>query len=95
MESSVSLARAAVLKEFPYSEPPHLTCISHRHPVALLRWRTHSCVPRRHSCRRPASTGCPSAIWVSRRVSLVWSRYGAHQCVRHPAGPRVRNVRLI
>src|ERR1017187_6447647 len=31
-------------------------------------WRTHSCMPRRHSYRRPVRTGCPFATRVSRRL---------------------------
>jgi sortase A len=29
--------------------------------IALGGWRTHSCVPRRHSCRRPVPSQCPYA----------------------------------
>src|ERR1017187_3567505 len=56
-----------------------------------MMWRTHSSVPRRHSCRRPATTESPYATRVSRRVSLDTART---ECVRHLIEPSVRKARL-
>ena len=39
-------------------------------------WRTHSCVPRRHSCRRPVTGGAKA----SRRVSTLHARVRAPRC---------------
>jgi len=39
----------------------------------LLPWRTHSCVPRRHSCRRPLTRGEEA----SRKVSTLHARVRA------------------
>ena len=40
---------------------------------AIPTWRTHSCVPRRHSCRRPARAN----------TCREESRHCTHECVRH------------
>src|ERR1035441_2082282 len=40
-------------------------------------WRTHSCVPRRQSCRRQGPTDCPILQQVSRRVSTRHARVRA------------------
>src|ERR1019366_2874317 len=47
--------------------------------LACATWRRHSCLPRRHSCRRLLSTLCHAREQVSRRVSTrqVESRMGA------------------
>src|ERR1017187_4159563 len=37
--------------------------------VGKLSGIAHSCVPRRHSCRRSVPAECPYAIRVSRRIS--------------------------
>src|ERR1039458_1672378 len=49
---------------------------SYRHSVVTM-WRTHSCVPRRHSCRRPVPTDCPYPTSVSRGVSTRHARVRA------------------
>src|ERR1039458_10794528 len=43
-------------------------------------WRTHSCVPRRHSCRRPLLQGAEASSETRR---------GTQECVRH--GSRLRS----
>jgi GTP-binding protein YchF len=45
--------------------PPQLARISHTHSSRAV-WRTHSCVPRRHFCRRQDSTLCCWPATVSR-----------------------------
>src|ERR1017187_860439 len=57
-----------------------------------MEWRTHSPVPRRHSCRRPATTECPYATRVSRRVGLDTART---ECVRHLIEPSVRKAGYV
>src|SRR5271157_255012 len=44
--------------EFPLRRRSSLAGSSHRHSTVTMR-RTYSSVPRRHSCRRPATTDCP------------------------------------
>src|ERR1035438_7568634 len=44
----------------------------------VIPWRTHSCVPRRPSCRRPVPTCCPCPPGCRDE-----SRHGTHECVRH------------
>src|SRR6266480_2058873 len=61
-------------------------------------WRMHSCVPRRHSCRRPVLQGRGGVeksdgrslrnVSGGRNQSLVRkvsreSRHGTHECVRY------------
>src|ERR1039457_3443803 len=73
--------RAATVRErFPTKEQHHavkaLSRSSHKHSVVMM-WRTHSCVPRRHSCRRPVPTDCPYHNRVSRKVSTRHARVRA------------------
>jgi len=51
--------------------------------VRWWTWRTHSCVPRRHSCRRPAL--------LQQKVSRE-SRHGTQECVRHGRGHKVSGI---
>jgi len=53
-----------------------LARISHRLSRATA-WRMHSCVPRRHFCRRLVSTLCHYSKHVSRRVSTRHARVRA------------------
>jgi hypothetical protein len=53
-----------------------LAGISHQCSGALT-WRRHSCLPRRHSCRRLLSTLCHAREQVSRRVSTRQARVPA------------------
>ena len=72
-----------------------LAGISHRHS-AVMKWRTHSCVPRRHSCRRSVPTDCPYPTSVSRRVSTRHARVRAPHdwsiCEKSGLAPEGRQI---
>jgi hypothetical protein len=45
-----------------------------------MTWRTHSCVPRRHSCRRLANNACEQTLATLRSASRF--DYGRHGALR-------------
>src|ERR1035438_10402152 len=53
--------------------------------TSIPTWRTHSCVPRRHSCRRPA----PRKRGVEKSLDTARTS-GTHDCVSH--GPYPANL---
>src|ERR1019366_1556574 len=68
--------------------------------LACATWRRHSCLPRRHSCRRLLSTLCHAREQVSRRVSTRQARVPAPhrpvECEKCSSSPWPRDsVRLL
>src|ERR1035437_8418478 len=63
-------------------EKQELVGISHKSSGAM--WRRHSCLPRRHSCRRLPSTLCHNREQVSRRVSTRQAGVPAPQGTQEP-----------
>ena len=61
---------------------------SHSWSGAVM-WRRHSCLPRRHSCRRLATTLCHHREDVSRRVG---KRGGAQRRMKRPSVPKSRDA---
>src|SRR3984957_19422928 len=56
-----------------------------RHCPFMIQWRTHSCVPRSHSCERwPFVIGVPSLRALKKAAGRRHEcRRGTQECVRH------------